>query len=188
MVRQYLLALDSVLECHPELQRCVVRCVDCGLRFLTDPRNTGRQDLRCPFGCREHHRRECSQQRSSAYYRTAAGKQKKQRLNARRSRQPRSGEGASSESSPRPSVASVSLPEELPLPAEMRVAGVVLDEATLTKSRLLPYVRLVVNLIEGLHLGVQEVLQRLRRNLRQHRMGWRKRGDYVGDDLLQHPP
>ena len=64
----------------------------------------------------------------------------------------------------------------------------VLDEAALPKSRLLPYVRMVVNLIEGLQLGLQEVLQLLRRNLRQHRMGWRPRADYGGDDLLQHPP
>ena len=73
-------------------------------------------------------------------------------------------------------LASACEPEGLPLPAELDLAGVVLEEATLTKSRLLPYVRLVVNLIEGLQLGLQEVLQRLRRNLRQHRMGWRKKG------------
>jgi hypothetical protein len=47
---------------------------------------------------------------------------------------------------------------------------------------------MVVNLIEGLQLGLQEVLQLLRRNLRQHRMGWREWADYGGDDLLQHPP
>jgi hypothetical protein len=188
LVRQYLLALDSVVECHPELQGCVVGCVDCGLRFLTDPRNVGRQDLRCPFGCRADHRRKCSQQRSSAYYRTAVGKQKKKLLNARRSDPSRSGVGASSASGAPASAASVSLPEELPSLGELPRAGVVLDEATLTKSRLLPYVRLVVNLIEGLQLGVQEVLQRLRRNLRQHRMGWRRRADYGGDDLLRHPP
>jgi hypothetical protein len=123
-----------------------------------------------------------------AYYRTAVGKQKKKHLNARRSSDPRSGEGASSESSPPLSAANVSLPEELPLPAEPLRAGVVLDEAALTKSRLLPYVRMVVNLIEGLQLGLQEVLQLLRRNLRQHSMGWRQRADYVGNDLLQHPP
>jgi hypothetical protein len=28
----------------------------------------------------------------------------------------------------------------------------------------------------------------LRRNLRQHSMGWRQQADYVGNDLLQHPP
>lgn len=188
MVRQYLLALDSVLECHPELQGCVVRCVDCDLRFLTHPRNRGRQDLRCPFGCRAHHRRERSRQRSVAYYRTAVGKQKKKRLHARRSDHSRSDAGASSASGPPASAARASLAEEFPLPSGGSQGGVVLDEATLTKSRLLPYVRLVVNLIEGRHLSLQEVLQLLRRTLRQHRMGWRKRADDVGDDLLQHPP
>jgi hypothetical protein len=177
-----------VLECHPELQGCVVGCVACGLRFLTDPRNAGRGDLRCPFGCRAQHRRECSKQRSVAYYRTAAGKRKKKQLNAHRARHPRSGEGALPESNPPPSSESPCAPDGLPLPAELDLAGVVLEEATLTKSRLLPYVRLVVNLIEGLHLGLEEVLQLLRRNLRQHRMGCGKRADYVGDDLLQHPP
>lgn len=177
-----------MLECHPELQGCVVRCVDCGLRFLTHPRNRGRQDLRCPFGCRTQHRRECSRQRSVAYYRTAVGKQKKKHLNALRSDPSRSDVGASSASRPSASAASVCVPEELPLPSGLPQGGVVLDEATLTKSRLLPYVRRVVNLIEGLHLGLPEVLQLLRWNLRQHRMGWRKAADYVGDDVLRHPP
>lgn len=188
MVRQYLLALESVLECHPELQRCVARCVDCGLEFLTDPRNAGREDLRCPFGCRARHRRECSKQRSVAYYRTAAGKQKKKQLNGQRTSRPRSDEGALSESSPSPSAGVDCESAGFPLPAEWNLAGVVLEEATLRKSRLLPYVRLVVNLIEGLHLGLQEVVQELRRDLRQHRMGRRKRADYVGGDVLQHPP
>ena len=92
------------------------------------------------------------------------------------------------ESHPPPSSESPCVPAGLPLPAELDLAGVVLEEATLTKSRLLPYVRLVVNLIEGLHLGLEEVLQQLRGNLRQHRIGCRKRADYVGDDVLQHPP
>jgi hypothetical protein len=34
LVRQYLIALDSVLESHPELQGCVVSCAHCGVRFL----------------------------------------------------------------------------------------------------------------------------------------------------------
>jgi hypothetical protein len=123
-----------------------------------------------------------------AYYRTAAGKQKKKQLNGHRTSTARSGEGALSESNPPPSVGVGCEPEGLPLPADLDLAGVVVEEATLTKSRLLPYVRLVVNLIEGLHLGLPEVLQQLRRNLRQHRMGWQNRADYVGDDLLQHPP
>lgn len=177
-----------MLECHPELQGCVVDCADCGLRFLTHPRNRGRQDLRCPFGCRAHHRRECSRQRSVAYYRTATGKQKKKRLNARRSELPCSGVGTLSEASASPSATSASLSEELPLPAEVSEAGVVLEERTLRKSRLLPYVRLVVNLIEGLHLGLEEVVPLLLQDLRQHGMGRRKQGDYVGEHLVPDPP
>jgi hypothetical protein len=116
------------------------------------------------------------------------GKQKKKHLNAQRSDPSRADAGASSASRPPASAASVCVPEELPLPSEASQVGGVLDEATLTTSRLLPYVRLVVNLIEGLRLGLQEVLQLLRRNLRQHRMGWRRKADYVGVDLLRHPP
>lgn len=118
----------------------------------------------------------------------STGKQKKKQLNALRSDPSRSGAGESSASGPPTSAASVSLPEELPRPGEGSRARVVLDEATLTNSRLLPYVRLVVNLIEGQQLGLKEVLQLLRRDLRQHRMGWRKRADYVGENLVPDPP
>jgi hypothetical protein len=83
-VRQYQAALHSVLASHPELSACAVHCVHCGIRFLTHPRNARRVDLRCPFGCQGHHRRQCSSQRSTAYYQTACGKAKKKRLNARR--------------------------------------------------------------------------------------------------------
>ena len=34
--------------------------------FLTDARNAGRQDLGCPFGCRQAHRRRQSTRRSVA--------------------------------------------------------------------------------------------------------------------------
>jgi hypothetical protein len=67
------------------LAGCAVCCAHCGIRFLTHPRNVERQDLYCPFGCRKHHRRECGNQRSANYYRTAAGKRKKKLLNAARS-------------------------------------------------------------------------------------------------------
>ena len=63
-----------------------------------------------------------------------------------------------------------------------------LDEATLTNSPLLPYVRLVVNLIEGRQLGRQELLQLLGQVLRQHRIAARSTADYVREDQQQHPP
>jgi len=51
---------------------------------LTHPRNSGRNDIDCPFGCREARRRRKSTKRSTAYYQTAEGKIKKRQQNARR--------------------------------------------------------------------------------------------------------
>lgn len=72
----------------PWLRKCLARCRHCGIFFLTDPRNAGRRDLGCPFGCRRAHRQRQSTQRSVAYYREPEGKIKKQALNARRRKTP----------------------------------------------------------------------------------------------------
>lgn len=42
--------------------------------------------MRCPFGCREAHGREDSTRRSTAYYRTEEGRQKRKIQNGRRKR------------------------------------------------------------------------------------------------------
>jgi hypothetical protein len=63
-----------------------VRCCHCGIRFFTHPRNAGRQNLRCPFGCRQHHRRHRANERSRQHYRTAEGRRNKKRLNGKRSK------------------------------------------------------------------------------------------------------
>ena len=185
--------LDAVLESHPALGRCAVACVHCGIRFLTHPRNADRRNLRCPFGCRQHHRRQSSNQRSTAYYSTAAGKAKKKRLNARRS-------GACSTAT---SQESAQLPPSVPPPAEpspaesrdgssievaLPLAGVVLDVSCVASSRMLPYVRLVVSLVEGLEVSLEEVVDWLRQAMRQHRIAWRRRADYILAFLHQHPP
>ena len=68
-----------------EVGLCLVRCCHCGILFLADRRNHNRENLGCPFGCREAHRRRASAARSMAYYRTESGRRKKQDLNARRS-------------------------------------------------------------------------------------------------------
>jgi hypothetical protein len=51
---------------------------------LTHPRNAHRNDIACPFGCRQARRKRKSTERSTAYYRTPEGKIKKQQQNARR--------------------------------------------------------------------------------------------------------
>jgi hypothetical protein len=84
--------LDAVLRKRPELWDCAVRCRHCGIRFFTHPRNRGRRDLRCPFGCRERHRRQRGNERSRKHYQTAEGRKNKKRLNGQRSKSARDAE------------------------------------------------------------------------------------------------
>jgi hypothetical protein len=200
------------LQAHPELQLYVTHCAHCGIRFLTHPRNAGRRNLRCPFGCREHLRRQRSSQRSRAYYQTAAGKRKKQGHNRRRGRPPSAQSPAAGETQPPSPLArdgstdaaaivgsSIAarppepwLPEPpteaQPCRAELRLDGVVLDESSLTNSPVLPYVRMMVGLIEGVRFTVEQILGLLRQALRQHSIASRTRRDYVLGFLRQHPP
>jgi hypothetical protein len=78
--------LDAVLRKHPDLQDCAVSCCQCGIRFFTHPRNANRRNLRCPFGCRDHHRRQRGNERSRKHYQTAEAKRKKKRRNGQRSK------------------------------------------------------------------------------------------------------
>jgi hypothetical protein len=84
LVLSYYVVLRSVVRLRPWLRKCLVRCRHCGIFFLSHARNAGRQDLGCPFGCREAHRKSQSTRRSVDYYRQAEGKTKKRELNARR--------------------------------------------------------------------------------------------------------
>ena len=89
LVLAYYVVLRSVLRLKPWLRKCLARCRHCGIFFLADPRNAGRQDLGCPFGCSRAHRKKQSTKRSVAYYQEPEGKVKKQALNARRRKSPR---------------------------------------------------------------------------------------------------
>ena len=84
LVLEYYWVLRSVLRSQPALRGCLTRCRHCRIFFLTHPRNARRHDLRCPFGCREAHRKRGSTLRSVAYYQTADGRLKKQLQNGRR--------------------------------------------------------------------------------------------------------
>jgi hypothetical protein len=76
----------------------------------------------------------------------------------------------------------------LPVTIELRLEGVVLDELSLARSPMLPYVRMIVSLIEGVELSWREVLDLLRQAMRQHSIGARSRIDYLLGFLHQHPP
>jgi hypothetical protein len=182
------------LQSRPEFQGCVVCCIHCGIRFFTHPRNAGRRNLRCPFGCREHHRRQRSSQRSAAYYRTPSGKRQKKLLNGRRSGHTASTAGrdagyAEARDLDRPAApADERRTVALPVTVELRLQGAVLDESDLATSPMLPYVRMVMGLIEGVELTCREVVGLLRQAMRQHSIGSRRRIDYLLGFLHQHPP
>lgn len=184
--------MDLVLQWRADLLRCVVHCKQCGIRFLTHPRNAGRRDLRCPFGCRQRHRRARSCQRSSAYYRTPEGRRKKKLLNARRQRKAACSVDTSPQQVDQPDGTPNKPPAEAEAQAhpaaELRLEGVVLREWDVARSPVLPHVRMVIRLVEGIAWSFREVVGLLRRAMRQRSIARRQWTDYVVGFLQQHPP
>ena len=72
--------------------------------------------------------------------------------------------------------------------AELRLERVVLDESSVTTSPMLPYVRMVMSLIEGVEFTCHEVVHRLRQRMRQHRIGDLSRNDYLRGIPHPRPP
>ena len=141
--------------------------------------------MRCPFGCRQHHRRQRSVERSTAYYQTDSGKFKKERLNARRS-----GHSIPIDCDPLNSKLSDPAPRrnELPQQVELRLEGTVLDELAVKTSPMLPYLRTVIHLIDGIQLSLKQLVISLLSAMRQHSIVYRTRADYILCFLHQHPP
>jgi hypothetical protein len=161
----YYFVLRAALRSRADLRRCLTRCWHCRIFFLADPRNRGRRDLGCPFGCREAHRKERSAQRSAAYYQTPAGKEKKRRLNSGR-RQAAEARGS-----------------DLPQSG----ARAELDE-TEFDAEIVEHVQLVTSLIEGFEVSREEVVAMLSKTVRQRRIVREKHLDYVLRWLVEHPP
>jgi hypothetical protein len=166
-VLEYYFLLRSVVRAKPGLRACLKRCRHCGIFFLADPRNAGRSDLGCPFGCRHAHRRQTSTRRSVAYYRDPVGKTKKQALNGKR-RPPRRAA------------------EPLPAPAESQSGpGAGRPEWS---GVLVAHVRMVCSWLEGRRVSRPEVLAMLVKVLRQHRLCRRRKIDQTVAWLREHPP
>jgi hypothetical protein len=188
--------LDAILRVHSDLASCAVLCRHCGIRFLTHPRNAGRTNLRCPFGCRQHHRRQGAQQRCAAYRQTPDGKRLKKLLNGRRG--VHGGDGGEPVA-PCPAatadtitVCAISASEPSPfdrsLTIELRLDDVILRESTVINSPVLPYVRMIVRLIDGIHVSIKELVELLLRSMRQHGIVYQGGVDYRLRFLHQHPP
>jgi hypothetical protein len=159
LVKQYYVVLRSVLRSRPDLRHYLCRCRHCRIFFLTHPRNAGRGDLGCPFGCREAHYKQRSTGRSVAYYATAEGKVKKKMQNGKRV------QGAVR------AAAKHAVPEASQFPAGM-----------------VRYVAMVASLIEGRTVSEEEIVRMLVRAVRQHSMARRRRMDYVVAQLNKDGP
>jgi len=205
-------ALDAVLVTHSHMATCVAICRHCGIRFLSHPRNVNRQDLLCPFGCRDHLRRQASRERSRKFRQSDSAKRKKKLLNAKRSLRVVAG-APGVQTQPDHSVVSMNPAADVPSPMDVLpcdtcnqhfsqpcsqpysqpctpfcLDGVVLNEEIVARSPLLPYVVMVLSLIVGHRVSRDELLESLRRTLRQHSIGRERRIDYVVRVLNQRPP
>ena len=162
LVLEYYLLLRSVLRAKPCLRACLTRCGHCGIFFLTDPRNAGRHDLRCPFGCRAAHRQQQSTRRSVAYYRDPQGRKKKSALNQRRARTAAPGPAADA---------------SVPPPGSAQ-----------WNEAMVEHVRMVSSWIEGRWVSRKEILTMLAKVLRQHTICRRRKIDQAVVWLKEHPP
>ena len=210
------MALDAVLVTHCHLESCAAICRHCGIRFLSHPRNVNRQDLLCPFGCRDHLRRLRSRERSLKYRQSDSAKRKNKLLNAKRSLRTVACDAGCN---PLPDHSAVTTSPAGDIPSPMDVLscgtctqpskntcnqscnqasdqastslcfeGVVLNEEIIASSPLLPYVGMVLGLIVGRPVSREELLDSLRRTLRQHSIGRERRIEYVVRVLNQRPP
>ena len=159
LVRTYYVVIRSVLRTNPELRPLLKRCKHCRIYFFTGPQNARRQDLRCPFGCREACRRQNSTRRSVAYYRKH--KDRKAELNRRRY------------------LISEKADAEAKKDAERSRVKEPASEGDVSASKIVKHVRLLVRLIEGRPVSLEEVLEMLARNRRQHRICRERRLDYI---------
>lgn len=163
LVLQYYWLLRSIIRAKPDLRACLTRCRHCSIFFLTHPRNVGQRDkVRCPFGCREAHRKQESTRRSVAYYRDPQVKKaKKIPLNQRRKRK-----GATARTA-----------AWAPKAISAKMKPLIVD-----------HVRMVVSLIEGRPISCRQVLGMLATVLRQHTMCRVRRIDHALAWLKTRPP
>ncbi len=191
LVGEYYFVLRSIVREQPELRPLLVRCRHCGIFFFADPRNRGRKDLGCPFGCREAHRKKCSSERSTKYNRGEVGRKKKKIYNARRSR---AGSKALGPKEPPQDNAAwdgsqLEQPEMQTRAPEVEPEGPKTEPGPLEfHAAIVAYVRLTTRLIDGRWVSREEIIEMLARAGRQRSMGRERRIDYVVRYLNERPP
>lgn len=144
----YYCIVRQVLKRDPHLKQCLTRCKECHIFFITDFRNKTRTDLRCPFGCRQHHRKENMARRSKAYYQTDIGKEVKKIQNLGRNRQK--------------TLETYALESQITKETSSPLQSLSFDEM------IIDYLRNVLSLIENSILSKNEILILLQKKWRRH--------------------
>lgn len=117
--------------------------------------------MRCPFGCREVHRKRDATGRSTGYYRTPEGRQKKRIQNGKRRQ--KGGRAPDAPGEPKAGTGELN-------------------------AQIVDHVRMVASLIEGRWVSRDEILKMLARALRQHSLVRRRRIDYIVGHLNKASP
>ena len=151
---RYLKSLRGLLSRCPDLKRGLLRCCHCGIFLLSRRCNEGRKDIRCPLGCREHHKAMGSKRRSNDYYSSDSGRKKKRDHNIARKRPVVDEVSPPSSPSDAPSA---------PLSAQTQPP----TEAVF-KDSVVEYTRLIISMTERRKVSRKEALAALRRAVSQH--------------------
>jgi hypothetical protein len=192
--------LRSLRRTKPELRVCLKRCKHCGIFFPAHSLHAARRDLGCIFGCRAAHYRKESIRRSSEFYKGEAGRILKGYQNAARrngksvligdagksSRETRTSECAGAPPAAEPAAAAATAsesPQSSPCPAFIAEA---LPRAA--DPDLIEDVRVVLSLIEGRPVSVEEIWVMLARVLSQRSIGARRKVDHTIAWLNDQPP
>ncbi len=188
--------LRSVLQKKPELRRCLIRCKHCRIFLLTSHSNHDREDIRCPFGCREAHRKRESTRRSVEFYRGKNGKKLKSIQNQKRKKQ--SPKKDTDQPAPDPGGSDPVADQSVADPggsdpvadqpaADPRASDPVVGQSQWAGA-LVEHIRVASSLIEGRRVSLSEIQRMLAEDLRQHTLGRGSRIDHIVWWLNANPP
>lgn len=163
LVLEYYALLRSALRTRADLRCCLKRCKHCRIFFLTHPCNADRSDLRCPFGCRETHRKRRRKQRSLEYYRGEKGKKRKAIHNRKRYLIVRTAD-------------------------DQPAAPAIPPGDAQSHEPIVVHVRMVISLLERRRVSWDEIARMLKRNWRQHSLTRWREVDYSAAYLKENPP
>ena len=200
LVLQYYFTIDAVLKNKPHLELCLKQCKHCRIKFFTHPRNKCRSDLRCPFGCREAHRKKSSTKRSTEYYKTPKGRLRKKRLNCKlkntapevdSTKTKEKKEADQKKTLQGEDTRTVNSQQDTP-EKEIHAKPSETEVATAANIKfndgIVEHVQVVTSLIEARRVSLAETQHMLNQVFRQHSLGQEKRIDYIVRYLNKNPP